>query len=103
MHDRAVGVPLAVADLVGVGVEPDHGLDGIPARLELVERAGEAVRPGVDSQRLARLPVLDVHGEERLGPEPVGPEPRLAPELVRREHHVNPPRDRLAPQRRRHR
>ena len=31
----------------------------------------------VDPQRLARLPALDVHGEERLRPEPVGPEPRL--------------------------
>ena len=40
--DRPVGVALAVAELVGVGVEADHGLGGVVAGLERVERAGEA-------------------------------------------------------------
>ena len=46
VHDRPVGVSFAVADLVRVGVEPDHGLDGISAGFEFVERAGEAVGTG---------------------------------------------------------
>ena len=44
MHDRAVGVAVAVADLVGVEIEPDHGLDGISARLR-ARRAVPESRP----------------------------------------------------------
>ena len=96
MHDRAVGVAFAVADLVGVGVEPDDGLDGVSARLQLVERAGKPSDRGIDSQRFARLPVLDVHGKERLRPEPVRPETAARRPSCPAEKHINPPLDRLA-------
>ena len=58
VHDRPVGIPFAVADAVGVAVEPDDGLDGILARFQLVERAREADRPGNRSAavRLASSP-----------------------------------------------
>ncbi len=42
---------------------------------------------------------FDVHGEKRLRPKPVGPETRLDTRTVRPEEHINPPLDRLAPQR----
>ncbi len=46
MHDRAVRVALAVADLVGVEIEPDDGLDGVSPGLELVEPPRESRRTG---------------------------------------------------------
>ena len=71
--DRPVGVPLAVAERVGVGVEPDDGLRRVVPGFEGVERAGEADGFGPDAERLAGLPVLGLDREERLRLEPVGP------------------------------
>ena len=44
---------------------------------------GKPIGRGVDPHGLPRLPVLDVAGEERLGTEPVGPEPGLDPRVAR--------------------
>ena len=94
-HDGAVGVPLAVAELVGVGVEPDDRLRRVFAGLQRVERAGEADGLRVDAERRARLPVLGLDRKKRRGGEPVRPLPGLGSELRRRpEHHVHPRRNR---------
>src|SRR5271156_4076498 len=58
MHNRPVEVSLAVTNLVGVEVEPDHRLDGILARLDCCERTWKAIRAGADSQRLTRPPIV---------------------------------------------
>ena len=90
-----IGVALARADTVRIGVEPHHGLKVILAGLERIDRAGITQGRGIDHDRLTLFPVLDVTREERLGPEPVGAEARLRSRIALARHHVHPGRDRL--------
>ena len=67
VDDRPVGVPLAVADLVRVGVEPDDGLGRVLAPASSVASGpGKPTASVADAERLAGLPVLGLDGEERL-------------------------------------
>ena len=94
MDDGSVEVALAVADFMGIEIEPDDRLDGVLAGFDLRERTGKAIGRGIDSEWRARLPVFHIDGEKRLRPEPVGTETRLGPRTGRREHDINPSLDR---------